>query len=155
MNSSRSPRRARSTRLAVEPLECRTAPAALVNPTTVSYTDVDGDSVTVRTTRGTFDLASNFLFVDTDPGPAVREQLQRLTLTSDGFEGATVSVIATRSATNGGDGFANVGELNANFRHLGVVTIDGDLGRVMAGNSAAGTTAIQSLTAQSMGRFGT
>src|SRR5262245_51742379 len=129
MNSNRSPRRARSARLAVEPLECRTAPAALVNPSTVSYTDVDGDTVTVRTTRGTFDLASNFLFVDTDPGPAVREQLQRLTLTSDEFEGATVSVIATRSATNGGDGFAKVGHIAANNRHPGTVTVDGDPGR--------------------------
>jgi len=148
------PRR-RTTKLTALPLESRTTPAALVNPTAVTYTDVDGDTVTVRTTKGTFDLGSNFVFVDVDPGPAVREQLQSLILTAGEFEGASVSVIATRSATNGGDGFANVGEINANFRHLGAVNVDGDLGRVRAGNSAPGTTALQSLTVQSMGRFGT
>jgi hypothetical protein len=142
-----------SVRLAVEPLEPRRAPAVLVNPTTVTYTDVDGDTVTVRTTKGTFDVASNFLFVDTDPGPAVREQLQQIKVGAD-FDGATLTVIATRSSTNGGDGFANVGYIFANS-HLGAVTVDGDLGRIMAGDSAPGSTAIQSLTVQSMGRFGT
>jgi hypothetical protein len=146
--------RSRIVRLAVEALESRDAPATLVNPTTVTYTDVDGDTVTVRTTKGTLDLASNFLFADTDPGPAVREQLQRLTVTDPEFEGASLSVTAVRSAQNGGDGFANVGYINANIRHLGTVSVDGDLGQIDAGFSEPGSVAVRSLVVQSMGRYG-
>jgi hypothetical protein len=155
MTPTRPARRPSSVHLAAEPLEARDAPATLVNPTTVVYSDVDGDTVTVRTTKGTFDLASNFLFHDTDPGPAVREQLQRLTVTDPEFEEASLTVAAVRSAQNGGDGFANVGHINANFRHMGTVSVDGDLGQIDAGNSAPGSVAIQSLVARSMGRFGT
>src|SRR5688572_30044224 len=119
-----TPTRSRSVRLTAEALEARDAPATLINPTTIVYTDVDGDRVIVRTTKGTFDLASNFLFADTDPGPAVREQLQRITIMAAEFEGASLTVTAVRSAQNGGDGFANVGQINANSRHLGTVSVD-------------------------------
>ena len=44
-----------SARLAAaEPLESRIAPATLVNPTTVTYTDVDFDLVTIKSSKGTF-----------------------------------------------------------------------------------------------------
>jgi hypothetical protein len=149
-----TPIRSKSARLAAEPLESRDAPATLVNPTTVVYTDVDGDTVTVRTTKGTFDLASNFLVADADPGPAVREQLQRLTVSDAEFEGASLTITAVRSAQTGGDGSANVGEVNASFRHLGTVSVDGDLGQIDLGDSAAGSVALRSLVVRSMGRFG-
>jgi hypothetical protein len=149
-----TPTRSKSVRLAAEALEARDAPATLVNPATVVYTDVDGDTVTVRTTKGTFDLASNFLFADTDPGPAVREQFQRLTVSALEFEGASLTVTAVRSARNGGDGFANVGHINASSRHLGTVSVDGDLGQIDAGFSEPGSVAVQSLVVRSMGRFG-
>ena len=101
--------RSKCVRLDAEALETRDAPATLVNPTTVVYTDVDGDAVTVRTTKGSFDLASNFLFADTDPGPAVREQLQRLTVADLEFEGASLTVAAFRDPLKGGDGDTAIG----------------------------------------------
>ena len=64
---TRSPRRPPSVLLAAEALEARDAPATLVNPTTVVYSDVDGDRVTVRTTKGTSGvLPVNGLFGDAD-----------------------------------------------------------------------------------------
>ena len=54
----------------IEPLEARIAPAVLLNPTTVAYKDMDGDLVTVKTTKGAFakgDFTFNSAF-DTNAG---------------------------------------------------------------------------------------
>jgi hypothetical protein len=60
-----------------------------------------------------------------------------------------------RDSTNGGDGFATLGEIDAPGSDLGIVKIDGDLGRISAGNSATALPAVQRLTVQSLSRFGT
>jgi filamentous hemagglutinin len=55
----------------------------------------------------------------------------------------------------GGDGLVNVGFINANGRDLGTVLVDGDLGRIDAGDPANPAGACKGLTAQSLGVFGT
>src|SRR5207244_4353494 len=62
---------------------------------------------------------------------------------------------ATRSLANGGDGFAAVGQIDATGLDVGAVSIDGDLGRVIAGDAVTTTSGLKGLTVQSMGRYGT
>src|SRR5262249_55598563 len=69
------------TEIFVESLEARIAPAVLVNPKTVTYQDVDGDTVTVKISKGTLDLN---LF-DFTAGSGSSEILDSLTLTDAQF----------------------------------------------------------------------
>src|SRR5262249_50681038 len=107
-------------------------------------------------------LANTVLTFSSGPGAvngssAVAEELQRIDVTSFGAApaGLNISTVAMRDSTNGGDGFATLGEIDAPGSDLGIVKIDGDLGRISAGNSATALPAVQRLTVQSLGRFGT
>ena len=114
---------------------------------TATWTDVDGDLVTLTVSKGALD-ATNFklLAKSTDDH---RAQLLRLSLGS-AFEGADVSLTAKRA---GGDGQVNVGEVNAVFVDLGKVTIGGDLGHINVGDGDA-VAPFTSLTVGSIGVFG-
>ena len=46
-------------RAGIEPLEGRIAPATLVSATVVSFTDLDGDAVTIRFSEPLFDPAKS------------------------------------------------------------------------------------------------
>jgi hypothetical protein len=138
--------------LAVEVLEDRLAPAVLLNPTTVSYQDVDGDNVTVHVSKGTLTPAS--LTFDSAFGNSGPQQLRKVNLAVASFQGASLSVTATPSVAHGGDGFANVGQIYALGIDLGTVVVDGDLGEVTLGNPAKAANGMASLTVQSLGRFG-
>ncbi len=114
-----------------------------------TFTDFDGDIVTVAVTKGTlvpddFSLASNATF---------NNQLQLLMLTDPGFSGTNLTISVKKVA--GGDGLTNVGYIDATGNNLGTVSIIGDLGRIDAGADTAGTPAIKSLSVRSMGRLGT
>src|SRR6476619_505566 len=50
----------RETR-SIEPLEKRIAPASLIDPSTLIYTDLEGDTVTVRFSKPIFDPGSPVL----------------------------------------------------------------------------------------------
>jgi hypothetical protein len=153
MNRSRSRRPRSFFRPGLELLEDRLAPAVLVNPTTVIYPDVDGDIVTVHVSKGTL-TADNFTF--NSPfnfnGP---QQLQTITLRGAQFQGANLTITAVRSPVNGGDGFVNVGEIDATGVDLGAVSVQGDLGKILAGDGSAKTPALALLTVQSLGLFNT
>lgn len=108
-----------------------------------TFTDVDGDVVTVKIKGKTAKLAASdftFGFSGTD-----HPQLLQLTLDSDDA-GANLTMTSKRTA-DGGDGFANVGYLNATGVALGSVSVNGDLGRIDA-------AAVKSLTVQSLGALG-
>jgi len=124
--------------------------AIAANGKSATFTDVDGDLVTVKTTRGFFDEA-DFLF-----GFAAdnRQQLEKLALDAD-FTGANITITAKRGP-NGGNGFVNVGQLEAAGVDLGAVSIAGDLGSITAGTIGGDTKvpAVKSLTVQSMGLLG-
>lgn len=142
----------------IETLEARIAPAAVF-----VFTDVDGDTVTVKTSKGTnADLAAALTF--SDPNPANPRQLQTINLSgppgpSSPFAGTDLSVTAKRSAL-GGDGRVNVGYIDAtgndggNHVDLGKVTIAGDLGRFSGGDLVQSTPAVKLLALHSFGEFG-
>jgi hypothetical protein len=148
-------------RLAVQPLEAREVPATLVNPTTLTYRDTDGDDVQVVFSKPILTAANvNQIFTfDTgtvDGNNAVGQQLRVLQL--DGLptaRGSTITIAATKSAANGGDDLAAVGQLQVLDLDLKAVTIDGDVGSLVAGDARRSTPGIGTLTVQSMGRYGT
>lgn len=115
--------------------------ALAANGLSATYTEKDGDIVTVKITKGTL-AAGNFTF---SFGGDNRQQLQRLVLDA-ADAGANLTITAKRTAA-GGDGFANIGYVNAIGVDLGTVRIDGDLGHIDAG-------VVKSLTVQSLGALG-
>jgi hypothetical protein len=139
----------RSARLNVQCLEDRTVPAVtIVNPTTASFVDVDGDAVTVRVSKGAF---ADDMFVTVPMGAG--EQLQTIHLGGGGFDRANLWIDARKK--DNGDGLVNVGFIDSTGHDLGHVIVDGDLGRINAGNSVPPIPALLSLNVRSMGRFGT
>lgn len=135
--------------LGVEPLESRRTPATLVNATTVTYTDVDGDSVVIKFSKPVlteanvtvvcrFDVPFDF----TNP-----TRLQRLNLDVLEQDSLSVSVVAKKKPA--GDGLAAVGTVIANNVSLGNLTIDGDVGKIVCGGN------VGTLKVDSLGRFGT
>jgi hypothetical protein len=142
----------------IELLESRIAPATLVDAHTVTYTDVDFDTVTVKISTGAF---NGVIGGSPDPGdftftgtPVFGEKLILLNLSNDAgeFDGANLTVTVKRAAN--GDGCVNVGYINSTGSDLGVVSIKGDLGQIDAGSNTAGTPAIKTLSVRSMGRAG-
>src|SRR5262249_8582441 len=102
-------------RLSIELLETRLAPAVLiVNPHTATYTDVDGDKVTIQVSSGNLGSAA---FTSVPSG--VGEQLRLIDLHSGGFDRADLTVSVVRAL--GGDGLANIGAINAADHDLGNV----------------------------------
>ena len=157
---AKQPRRRRSLR-ASEPLEARTLLATLVSPTKVSYQDVDGDNVTVTfskafLTPGNVNSIFTFGSSNVNGSNTTKQQLRSINLV--GVAGAaltTITTAAVRSATTGGDGFAALGQVNATGLDIGNVTIDGDLGRILAGDSTTSTQGLGALAVRSMGRYST
>jgi hypothetical protein len=163
-------------RSGIEPLEGRIAPAILLNASTLSYTDTDGDLVTVKFSKNIFqfgaagidaELAKVFKF---DNGTAhvaatvdAPQQLRLIDLSAatatgsilGNLNGVSFSVTAEVGGLNGvpGDGFAKVGAIKSGTRALGVVTIDGDLGQIDVA-SAASVIGLVQLKAQSIGKYG-
>jgi hypothetical protein len=135
----------------LEPLEARIAPAGVItisgDAKSATWTDVDGDKVTLKITRGAL---SDTLF-DDDQSPTTGLLVRKLDLTDLSFTGASVTLSAVRDPLLGGDNTVNLGFLDAAGHALGAVTIAGDLGRMDAGDSTNPTKALTSLTVLSMG----
>lgn len=115
---------------------------------TARFTDVDGDAVTVKITIGKLEQSN---FIVSNLGFA---QLDLTDFGTDGlsFTGSRVSITAKRTVA-GGDGLINLGYLNATGLDLTSVTINGDLGRINAGDADPATPALTSLSVYSMGMF--
>lgn len=150
--------------LHLERFESRYAPAKLISPTMLAYQDKDGDSVIVSFSKPVLAAGvPNTIFTFDSGGGAIngntsaKEQLQRIDLTSVSATaaGTSISLISNRGAAIGSDGFAAVGEIIASGIDLGTVKVDGDLGRVLAGDNILTTPGLKALTAQSIGRYGT
>jgi hypothetical protein len=133
----------------LECLESRLAPAvALVNSTTATFTDADGDKATIKVSIGTLTAG---LF--TTGAMGLGEQLQTIDLSAGGFDGANLTISVKKALA--GDGLVNVGHINSTGQDLGAVTVAGDLGQIDAGDSDPAALAVKSLTVRSMGRYGT
>ncbi len=115
-----------------------------------TFTDVDGDLVSVSTNKGAFTQAH---FTVVPAGTRSGGQFQRLRLAgTPGFAGATISVKAKAAA--GGDGLVHVGAIDATGLDLGAVTVKGDVGRIAAGDPTSPKPAMKKLVVQSLGAFG-
>jgi autotransporter-associated beta strand protein len=117
-----------------------------------TFTDVDGDLVTVKTSQGIL-TKDNFLFGSIGSGLINGYQLQALLLSDAQFDGATVTVTAKPTAL-GGNGHVNIGSLNAFGRDLAAVTIPGDVSLVQAGDNDAKKPGLGKLVVDSLGELG-
>ena len=124
----------------------------LVDATTATYTDVDGDRVTIKTSKGTLGLSDFFLFSSGTVGGA---QLAAINFSDDGneFKNADLTITAKRTAL-GGDGRVNVGRIDASGVDLQNVRVEGDLRTILAGDANLATPGLDALTLLSMGRYG-
>ena len=146
---------------ATERLEDRTLLATLVSATKLTYQDTDGDTVEVSFSKPilTSTAVANGIFAfDTGAvnGSNATKQLLR-TINISGIaaaSGTTIITKAVRSTINGGDGFAALGQVIATGLDVSTVTIDGDLGRILAGDATTTTQGLGALTVHSMGRYG-
>lgn len=126
---------------------------------TATYTDLDGDLVTIKTSKGEF-APGDFSFSNSFSSIG-GFQLQTINLSDDAeeFSGTNLTITAKRGPL-GGDGFVNIGFLKARDTgggfgiDLGKVSIKGDLGQIDAGDATLTTAAVKSLVVQSMGELG-
>lgn len=125
----------------------------IVNNTTATYIDQDGDKVTVKITGAKAGASlgrEDFVLATGEFG----SQLRMLNLADDGQEWAKASITINAVPVGArGDSFANVGYINATGVDLGKVTVNGDLGQIDAGNAADTAPGLAALTVQSMGVF--
>ena len=127
-----------------------TANGLITHRHTARFLDADGDVVTVKVDRGSLTLDNFDLVMD---GPLGGAHFAGLDLTHGDFAGANVTITAQPSP-QGGDGHVDLGFLNAAGIDLGKVTIDGDLGRIDAGDDDPSTPALLALHVHSMGAQG-
>jgi hypothetical protein len=147
--------------LQLEELENRCVPATLVDASTVTYQDVDGDIVTVKASQAIFTAANvNAVFLfdqgSVNGDNTLKQQLQTLSLTSlspPPVDGLSITVTAVQSG--GGDGNVNVGFINGTSMNLGDISVQGDLGRITTGDGVGTAGNLNSLTVQSIGKLGT
>ena len=141
----------------IEALESRIAPAVIIAPggKVAHYTDLDGDRVTITISKGRLSASD---FVMTSDGATVPdgESLVMLDLSDDSGEFHRANLtIAAKPGRFGGDGHADVGFINAGdgLTDLGRVFIDGDLGRIAAGDANDGTRSpgVRMLIAEDLG----
>lgn len=125
----------------LEPLESRIAPAS------ITFTDIDGVTVTITASKGTVaDLQSVAILVDEGLGQELREL--DLAAKADIYQGANISIV---KGTLSDSQFVNIGFIDATGLDLGKVTVDGDLGRIVAGDLNSATPAAKDLTVGSIG----
>lgn len=153
----------------IETLEARIAPAIVLTGggTTASWTDVDGDAVTLKASKAIFtaaNAATVFTFLAQQPGD-FGEQLALLDLSVLGAAANGVSLTFTAKRQDAllggvqdgfkdGDGSVNVGAIDATGLDLGAVKLAGDLGAIFAGDATLTTPAVKSIVVTSAGAFG-
>lgn len=148
----------------LELLEARIAPATLISPTTVKFSDVDGDDVTIHISKPLFtaeNLNQVLSFSDSDPlsDGTVPQALSGFLVKSLGSDasGLDITITAKRSPLHGGNGSVDVGGIDAfnagdaNNLDLGRVRIGGDLKFIDAGDGDFSTPALKSLAVFSVG----
>lgn len=122
-------RRRRTRLLALELLDRRQAlSVTIVNPTTATFIDIDGDLATVKVSAGTLTAG---LFTTAAKG--LGDQLQEINLGGGGFDGTSLTVTAKKIAT--GDGLVNVGFIDSAGHDLGAVSVSARL----VGNDKVGS----------------
>jgi hypothetical protein len=150
----------------VERLEDRIAPATLLpGGKVVTFTDGDGDAVTVKLSKPILteaNVGSIFQFdtVFGDSGPQLLKALELYDL-GPAANGVDVTVTAHRSATSGGNGLVHIGAFDASNINLstgtgagidlGKVRIQGSVNFLDAGDPDPATPAAKSIDVRSIG----
>jgi hypothetical protein len=125
----------------IEPLESRIAPAS------IQFIDIDGITVTITSNKGSIaDLQAVAILASEGSGQELREL--RFSDLPNVFDGANISIVKGESDDAQ---FVNVGFINALGVDLGKVTVDGDLGRILAGDGNSKTASVTKLTLGSIG----
>ncbi len=112
------------------------------------FRDVDGDLVTISTSRGAFTTNDFYLIPE---GLGARLVFLDISFRPE-FAGANIGIKAARSV-RGGDGLVNVSNFEATGVDLGNVLIDGDVSSFHAGDSDAATAGVNGLNVVSIGEF--
>ncbi len=139
----------------LERFEDRIAPAALVNASTVTFQDVDGDEVTVKfskkilTSQESWDEVLSFAPGDVSGEKLEGINLSLLDLTPAQLNRLGVTIVARQAG--GGDGLVNIEAILGEGIDLGHVVVDGALGKITAGNANAATAGLLSLSVDSLG----
>lgn len=127
---------------------------AYLNTKSAYYYEPDGDKITV-TFSAPIVTPGNVTSILKTAASGNGYILQKLDLTSTpGSAGTGITITATRTKA-GSDGLASIGLIDATGVDLGLVTIGGDLGKILAGDVDPTTAAIAGLTATTLGRLGT
>ena len=115
-----------------------------------TFTDPDGDLVTIKTSKGGLPLSA-FTFSTSGDG----QLLERLDLTHAGaLDGTKLTIKATQQMIGGvmrGDGKVNIGTIDATGMNLGKVKIAGDVTSLIAGSGSGTAPSIKNLTIGSLG----
>ena len=134
----------------MELLEPRIAPAAVF-----TYIDVDGDLVTVETSKGTDQQLAGILSFS---AASDKRKLELVDFSANPFVFKGTHLTITAETAGGGNGLANIGRISGvshtgdhPFIDLGNLVIDGDLGEIDAGDENRKTPGIKSLTVTSFG----
>jgi len=115
---------------------------AAANGKLLTLTDVDGDTVKIKVSKGP--LAPQDIVLAADGS------LQVFSFNGDPrFQGASVSITAT--AGPGGNGLVDLGLFDASLLDVGKVAVTGTLGKIVAGDGDPGKAAIKSLNIGSLG----
>lgn len=131
----------------IEALEPRLAMAG-----TFTYADVDGDVVTVWTNLGT-DTALASALTLVPAGVSGGRQLASVNLSAPEFAGTSLRIKVEAGGVRG-DGIVNVGQI-VTPHDLAWVTVEGDLGRIRAGDANLTTPGVASLATSWIGAWGT
>ena len=138
---------------ALKGVAARGAGLTFVSDQVVTFSDVDGDLVRIKVSRGTLS-ASDFVVIPSGQGL----QIRTINFSDDTidavneFSGAALKVKSI--ARNQGDGLVNIGFINATGVDLGLVRVDGDLGQIDAGNATNPAPGLAGLNVKSLGGFG-
>jgi hypothetical protein len=152
--------RGRAFPAGIEPLEARIAPATLVNPMTVTYTDENGDAVTVTISKPLFTMANvNKVFTfgtgSVNGDNSADQQLELFNVLKLGHSAAGIDLTFAGVPMGGGTATTvDIGWIKASGMDLGTVAVGGDLGRINAGDFSFTHPAIASLTVDSFGAQG-
>jgi hypothetical protein len=130
----------------------------LVSPTSVTYQDGNGDTVTVTISKPLFKTATINKVFTFDTGSvngsnSTQQQLQTLEFGWLGKAATGMDVSITVPTVNNGP--VNVGYINSSGIDLGAVTVGGDLGRISVGDLSHIRLALVSLNVESLGAMGT
>ncbi len=116
---------------------------------TATFTDTDGELVTIKVSKGALKVENFTLFPAGDGA-----QLALIDFSGQSeFAGANLSIKSKRVA-GVGDRMVDVGAIDASGIDLGKVNLKGDLGQIDAGSGGDKKPAVKSLQANSIGQRG-